>query len=236
MVTWKGVSEARRLPWLMIEAITAAIQGYMDNVTPFPNQVRQVLVDRVMGGVEKNQVKLPEKSRTALGEEIRQIEAELSEQAKSSAFKLDKKQLWVHFLKNQGLSLSLMMSEVNAYSGVYFAYENFLIQCIKVEKNLSNLRTNGLLTQLRSLVGKDVANQYWNSHHVKMARLIRHAIVHNGRKITPELESFRGNLELESDEIVIMPSQTTKLYNLLKERAFTLTDTLVKLSGRATMG
>ncbi len=39
MVTWKGVSEARRLPWLMIEAVTAAIQGYMDNVTPFPNQV-----------------------------------------------------------------------------------------------------------------------------------------------------------------------------------------------------
>jgi len=54
MVTWKGLSDATRLPWLMIEAVTAGIQGCMDNTIPFPNQVLQSLLDRVITGVEKN--------------------------------------------------------------------------------------------------------------------------------------------------------------------------------------
>jgi len=123
-----------------------------------------------------------------------------------------------------------MMSEVNAYSSVYFAYENFLIRSVKVVTGLASLRTPELRGKLQKLVGNDIASQCWVNHSVEKARLIRHAIVHNGRKITRELEGYRAELVLENDEIVIMASQTTELYNLLKERVFIISDRFVKLS------
>lgn len=213
----------------MVEAVTAGIQGSVNLETPFPNQVLQKLLERISKGLERNQISLSEKEREALCSEIREIELEMAGLAKANPLKLDKKQLWSYFLESQGIALCLLMSEVNGYSAVYFAYENFLIRSVKVAKGLRSLRTENLPKNLRELLGASVVDECWNNRQVKLARLIRHALVHNGRKITEELQKYRDELMLQNDEITIMAYHTTELYNLLKARAYLLASEMKKL-------
>lgn len=229
MAAWKGISEARRFPWLMIQVVNAAVEGSLNLATPFPSQVLNELLDRVTAGLERNRLSLSGKDREALCNEIRTIEAQISQRAKRNSVRLDANELWTHFLQSQGIALSLLMSEVNAYAAVYFAYENYLIRSVKIGKGLKNLRARNLPGKLEELLGKSVAEMCWSEKGIEMSRLVRHAIAHGGRKITDDLGKYRSKLILENDEIMIMAHQTTELYNLLKERALLFTIEMVKL-------
>jgi hypothetical protein len=94
---------------------------------------------------------------------------------------------------------------------------------------LESLRTNKLPGKLEDLVGKTIVEKCWKEKSIEIPRLIRHAIAHNGRKITSALEKYRSELSLEEDEVVIMAHHTTELYRVLKERAYLYTIEIVKL-------
>ena len=111
------------------------------------------------------------------------------------------------------------MSKINAYSSIYFAYEIFLINSMKSISNVSNLRTDKLPRELKEYFSKDLAYTCWFEKDIELPRLIRHAIVHNGRKITQDLQKYESELVLEEEEIVIFPYHTTNLFNTLKTKA-----------------
>ena len=229
LASWKGTSEARRFPWLMINAVGAAVEGSLQFATPLSSQILNELLDRITTGLERNHLSLSGDDREALCTEIRSIEAEISHRVKTKPVRLDPRELWTHFLQSQGISLSLLMSEVNAYAAVYFAYENYLIRSVKVCTAVKSIWTRGLPKRLNELLGEKVAETCWSAKKIDLARLIRHSIVHNGRKLTDDLEKYRRELTLEDDEIVIMAHHTTELYTLLKERALLFTTEMVKL-------
>lgn len=227
-VSWKGISDARRLPWLMMEAIKAALEGFVNLTPPIPGQALGRLIDKIDHGLEKHNLSLSGKDRKTLVQEIRAVEAEIRRAASSHRVSFSTQDLWSHFLQSQGIALSLLMSEVNAYSGLYFGYESYLINSAKTVKSLPRLRARGLPDQLEALGGKTLADACWNDRAIEIARLVRYAITHNGRKITNDLQKYRADLVLESDEIVIMAQQTTELYNLLKHRVLLFTCEIVK--------
>ena len=70
----------------------------------------------------------------------------------------------------------------------------------------------------------------WTEQPVEKARLIRHALVHNGRKMTNDLEKYRDQLELEDNEIIIFPHYTTNLFNDLKDRVTNYCHKLIGLT------
>ncbi len=229
LASWKGTSETRRFPWLMINAVDAAVEGSLQFTTPFSSQILNELAHRITTGLERKHLSLSGDDRESLCTEIRSIESEISHRVKTNPVRLDPKELWTHFLQRQGISLSLLMSEVNAYAAVYFAYEIYLIRSVKVCTAVKSIRTRGLPKRLNELLGEKVAETCWSAKKIDLARLIRHSIVHNGRKLTDNLEKYRSELTLENDEIVIMAHHTTELYTLLKERALLFTTEMVKL-------
>ena len=129
LATWKGISEARRLPWLMIQAVKAAVEGSLNFATPMPSQVLNELLSRIGNSLEAHHISLSGNDRAALHSEIRSIESQISAGMRPP-IRLDPKELWSHFLQSQGIALSLFMSEVNAYAAVYFGYENYLMRTI----------------------------------------------------------------------------------------------------------
>jgi len=228
LTTWKGISEARRLPWLMIQAVKAGVEGSLNFATPMPSQVLNELLSRIGDGLETHHISLSGNDRAALRSEIRAIESQISARIRHP-IRLDPKELWSDFFQSQGIALSLYMSEVNAYAGVYFAYENYLIRSMKEVTGLKSLRTDKLPSTLECLVGKTIVEKCWKEKPIELPRLIRHAIAHNGRKVTSHLEKYRSEISLEADEVVIMAHHTTELYQLLKETAYLFTTKIVKL-------
>lgn len=212
----------------MMEAIKAALEGFLNLAPPIPGQVLERLIDKIDHGLEKHNLSLSEKDRKTLVQEIRAVESEIRRAASSHRVTFSTQDLWSHFLQTQGIALSLLMSEVNAYSGLYFGYESYLINSVKVIKGLPRLRARGLSDQLEALGGKPLADACWNDRAIEIARLVRHAITHNGRKITNDLQKYRADLVLEGDEIVVMAYQTTELYTLLKNRILLFTSEIVK--------
>lgn len=227
--SWKGVSNARRLPWLMMQHLKVSLESFASYQAPIPIQTLRQLTDRIVKGCEKTGLYLLARDRQALASEVREIETDLTESLKNKPFKIDITKAWSEYIDSEEFSLSLWMSEVQAYAGVYFAYENFLIQCLKVAANLQTLRTRDLPEIMSKLLGDELLKRCWEDEPIELARLIRHAIVHNGRKITKPLEKFREKLLLEEDEIVIMAYQTTELYQFLKNRLTIFSNELIEV-------
>ena len=82
IASWKGISEARRFPWLMIQAVVAALEGSVNFATPIPSQILNDLLNRLAAGLEHHQVSLSGADREALCSEIRAIESQISDRAK----------------------------------------------------------------------------------------------------------------------------------------------------------
>ncbi|MEE8113379.1 MAG: hypothetical protein V3T23_03395 [Nitrososphaerales archaeon] len=58
LASWKGTSEARRFPWLMINAVTAAVEGSLQFTTPFSSQILNELAHRITTGLEHKHLSL----------------------------------------------------------------------------------------------------------------------------------------------------------------------------------
>lgn len=218
---WKGASCARHLPWLMIKNISAFSEGLLNSHKPMPVKVLEKLEKNISGHLEKQNISLLLSDRQALLTEIKRIHDDIIEKKEKLSvkhYKLYEDIIWADFTKIPDFIFSLWMNEINTYTSLYFAYENFFIKTLKILLNIVSLRTTRLSSTLRTLVGGDCANYCWDGNDIEKARLIRHAMVHNGRKITSDLEGYRGDLTLDGDEVVIFPEDTTNLYNLLKSR------------------
>jgi len=216
--SWKGNSNARRLPWLMMVSLKESVEGFANYYEPTPMRVISTLVERISNRLERKGITLISSDRQALISEFKEIEDHLSQKLRQNPLTVNSQGLWLQFVNQPEFVLSLWMSEVNAYSSIYFACENFLISVVKTLGNLTSLRPRQLESRLTNLIGSRLAQICWTDESVEKARLIRHAVVHNGRKITSDLERYRNQLFLEDDEIVIMPVHTNQLYDDLKDR------------------
>ena len=90
-----------------------------------------------------------------------------------------------------------------------------------------------LSVQLKELLGEEILTLCWQDTIVNKSRLIRHAIVHNNRKINDVLGKKFSEEELprtEENEIIIYPTDTTNLYNNLKERVYKFCETIISIS------
>jgi len=229
--TWKGISNARQMPWLMMENLKGFASSFINSHTPIPIQILNKLVNRIAIDTEKKYFSLNTKQQNELSSVIRAIETDTIQSIKNDPFVLDVKHLWDDLINIPGFSMSLWMSEVNSYGAIYFAYEDFLLKSLKGALKIEHLKAGKIPTLLKKWLGKNIMETCWNEEHIEIARLIRHAIVHRGRKLTTELEKFKSKLVLEeNDEIVILACDTTNLYNLLKERVSVFSEEFIKLN------
>jgi hypothetical protein len=64
--------------------------------------------------------------------------------------------------------------------------------------------------------------QCWADSAVEIARLVRHALAHNGGRLTNHLRGKKHGLTLIGEDIQILPHDTRALFDLLKTRATSL--------------
>ena len=102
-------------------------------------------------------------------------------------------EIWKNFLGNSESRFFIIGSQRMCYGALYFGYEDFLTRCIGLAKNNSNYRMPNrkkFEEDFTQVFNKDLCVICYNDPQINIARITRHALVHNGCKITKELKDI----------------------------------------------
>lgn len=222
---WKGTANTHRMPWLLPNLTQSFSDGQLDLGDTFVGKM-----------VEKMAKDLPDKMRGVFSGPARaRLRTILNQMANEVRRKRTKPivefevgtKMWSDLVSQQEFQVSLWATQRLCYGAVYFAYEDFVICNIKLVKGVDNYRIpqkeSDFRAEFSDLYDEDLFEECWADGGVEIARLVRHALVHNGGRLTRSLEGKKKRLSLIGNEIQILPSHTRSLFDLLKIRASSIT-------------
>lgn len=215
--TWKGTANVRSLPYHMIQSLESTYNVVTKDRVPMPI----LSIERVMHTlVQETELELTHRQLIGIiGYFLAKTKPIKEEFKKTSPYKYDKQMAWEAMCTLKDFQLGLYQSEVNSYSSLYFAYEDFLRRTCESILNRQISTMNASV--IREAFDENIFNKCWNDTKVNHARLVRTAIAHNGCKETDALKKVtpKHGFKLHPDGgIVIMCEHVTDLYNVLKEK------------------
>lgn len=228
--TWRGASSARRLPFLLIMGLESILKSIIMNIVT-PDHYLEMLVEEIKNDVNRLGLNMTFSDKQVLLSVLRSKKKSIEDRIMSVKDEkpfISSKDIWKQYLTESDFILSLWMSEMNAYCSIYFAYESLIVDSLsqlrREDESMHRTKriTSGkeIAKRLTNIFGRTASNEYWEDREVNMARLIRHAIVHNGQKITVELERYRSVIPQIDGRIMITAKETNKLYDVLKNKSY----------------
>lgn len=107
---------------------------------------------------------------------------------------------------------------MNAYSGLYFAYEDYIRSGFTLLTGKPTKDRFGAKLLKEAFDEKTVMDCY-ECTKILDARLIRHAIAHASGRMTRDIKASNVKVEENGGMLVITAEHTTELYHLLKKCA-----------------
>jgi hypothetical protein len=182
--------------------------------------------------------KLPDLAsrRTEINAAMGELSKEYERMRPADPFPLQ--QQWEGLTDDMAFQLVLCGSQRLAFGAIYFAYENFVQHVIQKMIHNPTWRTNGNDTyssRLTALFDAAVANDCLVGQFdvVKLSRLVRNSLAHNGGRVTGELKAIadaQGNkfaFHILDGYLQIMAGNTRDLYNILKYKVLLLAEKAV---------
>lgn len=227
---WKVASNTAMMPWLMNESLRGVTNGYNKGRSPEERigNLLNVLRLKVLRELPHSlEVKL--QINELLSRMMKQISLITIPDEK---LELPPKFVWDHFIDNKDFQMSLWGSQCQAFSAVYFPYENFLVQCVRrasgSQKHYPNCKA--IEDAYKETFSEQFAKRFVMDDAIHEARLVRNAIVHNGGVETEKLRSITHRYRIEGKQIQIMPEHIKELFTCLKFKVHDLCEHLVKMN------
>jgi hypothetical protein len=234
-VSWKAAANSCVLPWLMVESMAQYGQGILGAKTPFAARYIAAISEGLSGALGQT---LSNTGRRKLAKALREIGAEVER-----AYEVAKREgatraedIWTGLLATGSaeLPLALWGSPRTSYTSIFHAYENFLRQCTAVaigEAGEYRPKSPQLLKDAKTAFGGPLADECLEARPVRIARLIRNSLAHNGGTVTSEFAKPENahTIAVVDGRFQIMPYDTRALFNDLKGRALRLAEFAVTL-------
>jgi hypothetical protein len=191
---WEAVSNARQMPWLMVKCLDARMYHTLDKLVPWDNRKISIMRDKLVTKIEARGGKLSHSMRKRIQEAIVGIDkeaVELRKQVRDEVFD-QREDLWDGLIKHETFNTSLWSSERMSYASLYYGYEWFLTKCVSIRRREPDyrwFRMKAFVTEFEDAFGEPLANDCLRDPQINLARLTRHALVHNGGRMTTELQN-----------------------------------------------
>ena len=225
-LAWRGAANTHVMPWLMAHNLSAFYAGVMQSENPPGTDLVNGLLSRLR---RDTTISIPTEVLTELRTLLRGISIQLGANRKRIVGEFDAQEAWKEFLGNWEFRFSLWGSQRLVYGAIYYAYEDFLLRCFRLATGRSDYRIQPKFPKdFADEFGVSLRDDCWSHQQVNFARLTRHALVHNGGRLTEHLKKLKSSIRVENGELQIMPPDTKALFNLLKVRALTLTQNLAE--------
>jgi hypothetical protein len=219
LMSWRSTAYTAQMPATAVRALHAATLGRGNFVSPdrsivaYSDQIIQRLTQRVPELMDDRPL------RATLVAELAMIASEFRDRAASVQEEYPIQPIWNHFMGDVAFRISLWASQRVAFVAFYNAYEGFLLDTLKVGTGLPSLRSTDKKVfneALRTALGKDVSGPCWSHHEINIARLVRHALSHNGGRETVELRSHKHGVKLFGDALQIVPEDNHRMLRRLR--------------------
>ena len=231
--TWEAISNARQLPCVFAESVDKILCQSIKTTVPQGLQFiikyfEENLIPKLNAFGEQTRPML----RTRIKQAIKEIGEEIDIASSDVAAKTIEKRanIWEGFLALDVFYTSLWGLERLCYGGLYFSYEWYLTQCLRLKRGEPEYRwyrVRGFIKDFRAAFGNTLTASCLEDDEIDIARIVRNSLAHAGGRITTELNGRQHTFRIENGEIQINAEHTTSLYHKLKDRAGELTQSAV---------
>lgn len=227
LVAWRGTSYAREMPVMALNSVTSSV----DSALRLYPTLGVRLIDALKLRLEQSLVMDPltPRQKHLLKLDLEGLRAQVQHTLNTNKIALDRKALWKAVVDHADMKLSLAKSEESAYLALYYSYEVFLTNCVGIALGRSDYKWYKARTfekDLSQATSSRACDFCWRDDIVTKARLVRNALLHNGGRISDELERFRSTLCINDDVLCIRAPDTTILAQALKSRVGAFIDDL----------
>lgn len=130
-----------------------------------------------------------------------------------------KQELWEHYMGTNSFKAALWKTAEGAYSSVYYAYENLLVNVLNAnlegEVRVTDREFGSLVSRI---FGESLASKLWGNSTVSIAKEIRNCLVHRGGKASDKLRGMKPLPRISEGDILISASDARNLHIELKDR------------------
>lgn len=130
------------------------------------------------------------------------------------------KTFWDEVIDTDEFQLSVLGSQVLAYTGFYFGYEHFLTECCAIRLKTDAAELMGYKRISDAVAGAfntTIEADVWSCTTMEVARRARNALVHNGGLPDERLVELAPDLIVDG-HISIHPVDVSSLFQLLKAK------------------
>ena len=217
-VAWRGAANTHYFPWLMLQSMKSFAEGLAEAHEPFGKKwlsaVSSRLVAEMGDGLRPDQ-------RHQLESALQRLDAQVRAALEKDNYDFDAQKFFTDLVRHSEVQFSLWGSQRICYGAVYYTYEDFLLRTYKAVTGQGSyqIRADDFSKDFATAFGPALRDFCWSHPAVHVARLTRHALVHNGGRVTDKLARQKHGLRVENGVIQIMAPDTKGLFDVLKERA-----------------
>ncbi len=155
-----------------------------------------------------------------LRQKIVMLSCEIAETTSSIKQEIDAEAIWKQFFDLKPFKLGIHGTMRLVYLAVYGAYENFIVRALSIAHEGKRVRVNHpeFKKDFRAALGPLIETA-WFAEDIRVARLVRHALIHAGGRVTKDLQAYEIPLKVSDGYLNIFPEHISQLYNLLKSPA-----------------
>ena len=112
------------------------------------------------------------------------------------------------------------------YSGLFFAYEDFLVRCVHTQsgKNTRSSHHEEFKQLCRDHLGDRLTDSCWLDSRIVTAKRVRHSLAHAGGRETDDLKKQKHGVSVVDGMLQILPADVQELFTLLKPRIKSLAE------------
>lgn len=218
-LAWRTASYTAQMPATSIRVMHAAAVGLAGFVSPDSSIV--AYSEKIIAKLTRMVPELTENRalRTRLMESLATIAVEFRDRAAEVKTDFPIEPIWAKFMNDMAFRLSLWSSQRIAFVAFYNAYEVFLVDCLKVATGLTSLRTpmKEFRNGLRNAFREDIADPCWFHSEINIARLLRHALSHNGGRQTEDMKKQKHVIKLIGEDLQIVPEDNHRILRRLRK-------------------
>jgi hypothetical protein len=111
-----------------------------------------------------------------------------------------------------------------AYIGIYGAYEEFVVRCVRISTGNSRLQSTrgNFSTAIGSSLGPDLLVRCWESEEINQVRTIRNKLIHAGGQADESTRYLTNLVHIQDGFMHIFPEHLTQAYACLKSPALAI--------------
>lgn len=219
---WRSASYSGALPAVLVMTLKSFHDGYANEpCSAGMLKYSEVVLSQLCTAIPA--LTSNEKLSRSIQSSILDISCRIVEVDKSLKLDFDLEAAWQDYLKLIPFQLGVHALMRQTYLAIFSAYEDYIISLLKLASGDPNIRITNqdFNKKFRGTFG-DLVESVWFDSRIQKAKLVRHALMHAGGRVTKDLECQDIPVKVHEGYLHISPEHNQALYNILKVPALAI--------------